>query len=155
MNTEVMFSSNDHDWETPQELFNNLNDEFHFTLDPCASISNHKCEMYYTEEMNGLSLNWKGYTVFINPPYGREQKVWIKKAYKEFMDNDVTSVLLIPSRTDTAIFHDIIFPHASQIRFIRGRLKFSGCSNAAPFPSCIVIFSKKYTYINRYVAWEL
>lgn len=150
MNNDLMFSSEVHTYSTPQWLFDKLNSEFNFTLDACADKSNHKCKKYYTEDDDGLSQDWSDEVVWINPPYGKEQKLWIKKAYNEWREHDVTSVMLIPSRTDTAIFHDIIFPCASQIRFIKGRLKFSGHSNSAPFPSAIVIFSS-VLYIERFV----
>ncbi|HOJ96092.1 MAG TPA: DNA N-6-adenine-methyltransferase [Methanospirillum sp.] len=137
-------------YSTPQWLFDIVNSEFNFTLDACADETNHKCERYFSIDDNGLIQDWSGETVWINPPYGRDQKSWIIKAHEEFVAHDVTSVLLIPARVDTAIFHDVIFPYASQIRFIRGRLKFSGHQNSAPFPSCLVIFDKTKGYKNRF-----
>ena len=74
MNTDVMFSSARDDWETPQDVFDRLDGEFHFTLDPCADAYNHKCSKYYTKEQDGLIRSWRGETVFCNPPYGRELK---------------------------------------------------------------------------------
>jgi site-specific DNA-methyltransferase (adenine-specific) len=75
-----MFSSKKDDWETPQAFFNELNKEFHFTLDPCSTHENAKCEKHYTKAENGLLQSWTGETVFCNPPYGREQAQWIEKA---------------------------------------------------------------------------
>ena len=123
MNTELMFSSNHNEWATPQEFFDKLNDEFNFTLDPCSTHSNAKCEKYYTESENGLIQNWGGETVFCNPPYGRQLKKWVEKCYMESSKPNTTVVMLIPSRTDTSYFHDFIYGKA-EIRFIRGRLKF-------------------------------
>lgn len=145
MNTDVLFSSEVMAWSTPQSLFDRLDNEFHFTLDACADKSNHKCQKYFTSKENGLVQSWKGETVYVNPPYGREQVKWIRKAYQEYIDNDITVVLLIPSRTDTKIFHEVIAPYASEIRFIKGRLKFSGHKNAAPFPSAIIVFMNTTT----------
>ena len=71
MNTELMFSSKTDNWSTPQDFYNKLNDEFQFTLDPCASNENAKCKKYYTEEENGLIQDWSNEVVFCNPPYGR------------------------------------------------------------------------------------
>lgn len=138
MNTELMFSSKSNEWETPQDVFDLLNAEFHFTLDPCSTHLNAKCEKHFTIVEDGLKQDWRGETVFCNPPYGRELPLWIEKAAKS-AGGGTTVVMLIPARTDTRAFHDYIYNKA-EIRFIRGRLKFGGSKNAAPFPSMIVIF---------------
>ena len=139
---KVLFSSNSDEWETPQYLYDLLNAEFGFNLDPCATNENHKCERYFTKERNGLLQKWGGYTVFCNPPYSCIAK-WVEKAYREAQQDNTTVVLLIPGRTDTRYFHDFIL-HRSEIRFIRGRLKFSGHTTSAPFTSMIVIFRGAY-----------
>lgn len=136
MNTDVMFSKKSDEWATPQNLFDELNKEFAFTLDPCATKENAKCEKFYTIQEDGLSKSWKGETVFCNPPYS-QIKEWVKKCYNEAWKCRI--VLLIPARTDTRYFHDYIY-HKSEIRFIKGRLKFGDSKNSAPFPSMIVIF---------------
>jgi len=135
-----MFSSKTAEWETPQEFFDELNAEFNFTLDPCATPDNAKCKKYYTIKENGLKQNWGGETVFCNPPYGRAIKDWVKKCYEEAQKPNTTVVMLIPARTDTNYFHDYIYGKAKEIRFIRGRLKFGNAKNAAPFPSMVVVF---------------
>lgn len=139
MNTELHFSSKTDDWATPQDFFNNLNKTFNFTLDPCASHENHKCAKYYTKDDDGLSKSWEGETVFMNPPYGRDVKKWMKKAYEE--SKHATVVCLIPARTDTAYWHDYCMK--GEITFIRGRLKFGNSKQSAPFPSAVVIFKNK------------
>lgn len=139
MDTDVMFSSKSIEWATPQDLFDRLNGEFHFTLDPCSSHENHKCERYFTKEDDGLSQNWGGHRVFCNPPYGRELYKWVEKARNESRKCGTLVVMLIPARTDTRWFHEFIY-HKAEVRFLRGRLKFNGCRNSAPFPSMIVIF---------------
>lgn len=133
----VLFSSNSDIWETPQEVFNELDKEFNFTLDPCASHSNAKCNKYYTIEDNGLQQDWGGEVVFCNPPYS-DIKNWVKKCYYESLKPNTVVVLLIPARTDTRYFHEYIY-HRTEIRFVSGRIKFSG-KGSAPFPSMIVIF---------------
>lgn len=141
-NLKTMLSSKDMDWETPQDFFDKLNEEFHFTLDPCATSKTAKCNKYYTKENNGLIQDWGDNIVFCNPPYGSEIKKWVKKCYEESKNPNATIVMLIPARTDTAYFHDYIYNKA-EIRFIKGRLKFNGNqkgSGSAPFPSMIVIF---------------
>ena len=135
MNTEVMFSSKSNEWATPQALFDELDREFHFTLDPCATPENAKCRKYYTQADDGLAQDWSGETVFCNPPYGREIQKWVKKAAV----SEATTVMLIPARTDTTYFHDYIYGKA-EIRFIRGRVKFGDSKTGAPFPSMIVVF---------------
>lgn len=138
----VHFSSKSNEWTTPQHLFDELNREYHFTLDPCATHKNTKCEKYFTEKENGLLQDWSDDVVFMNPPYGREIKHWIKKAYEEFL-NGATVVCLIPARTDTTYWHDFIFDKAFDIRFLKGRLKFGDSKNSAPFPSAIVVYKCK------------
>jgi phage N-6-adenine-methyltransferase len=136
MKIDIHFSSKSNEWATPQDFFDKLNEEFHFTLDPCATKENTKCAKFYTQEDDGLAQSWDNEIVFCNPPYGRQIKHWVKKA-SEAMGGVV--VLLIPARTCTSYFHDYIY-NKSEIRFIRGRLKFGGHTNAAPFPSMVVIF---------------
>jgi len=151
------------EWETPQELFNDLNKEFDFTIDVCATKENAKCKRFYNKQTNGLAQSWENEIVFMNPPYGRTINKWIEKAYNEFLKGAVV-VCLIPARTDTSYWHDYIFPNA-EVRFLKGRIKFlnSGekvkyieqlvlfeenesemvcCegSLSAPFPSAVVIF---------------
>lgn len=136
---EVHYSSKSNEWATPQKLFDELNEEFNFTLDPCATDENAKCNKHFTIEDDGLSKDWSKDVVFMNPPYGREIKKWIKKAYEESL-NGATVVCLIPARTDTTYWHDFIFDKADDIRFLKGRLKFGNSKNSAPFPSAIVLY---------------
>ena len=131
---DVHFSSKSYEWETPQEFFLELHREFDFTLDPCATQENAKLPKYYTKEENGLSKNWDGERVFMNPPYGREIARWVQKAY----ESKALVVGLLPARTDTQWFHNWIYNKA-RIRFIKGRIKFSK-QNSAPFPSMVVIW---------------
>lgn len=145
----VHFSSEDQTWSTPQNFYDELNKEFNFTLDPCCTKETAKCKKFFTEEDDGLSKSWYGETVFMNPPYGREIKHWIKKAYDEFMGGGCTVVCLIPSRTDTQYWHNYIFPlyydgsGDVEIRFLKGRLKFGNAKNSAPFPSAVIIYKEK------------
>lgn len=139
MNTRVMFSSSTDLWATPQSFFDQLNNEFRFTLDPCATAENAKCRSFYTKEDDGLKQDWGGQIVFCNPPYGREIKDWVRKCYEESKKPNTVVVMLIPARTDTAYFHEYIYKRA-EVRFIRGRLKFGDAKNSAPFPSMVVIF---------------
>lgn len=136
MNTKLMFSSATDLCETPQSFFDNLNHEFPFDLDVCAIPENAKCAEYFTPECDGLSCKWEG-ICWMNPPYGRAIGKWIRKAYESSTEG-ATVVCLLPARTDTAWWHD--YCTKGEIRFIRGRLKFGGLSNSAPFPSAVVIF---------------
>lgn len=135
---DVHWMSKRYDWETPQWLFDVLNAEFGFTLDPCATPQNAKCKKFFTPEINGLKQSWANEIVFLNPPYGREIGQWVKKAYEEI---DATVVCLLPARTDTYWWHKYVMK-ADEIRFIKGRLKFGKAQHNAPFPSAIIIFKK-------------
>lgn len=137
---DTMFSSKTDLWATPQEFFDELDAEFHFTLDPCATPENAKCKKFYTRQENGLQKNWGGGIVFCNPPYGREIYKWVKKCYEESKKPGTTVVLLIPARTDTRYFHEFIYHKAREIRLIKGRLKFGNATASAPFPSMVVVF---------------
>lgn len=137
MNCKGVFMSQTDEWTTPQLLYNELDREFNFELDPAATIENHKCKLYFTAEDNGLQKNWDNYRVFCNPPYGRQIYKWVEKAYK----TKGLVVMLLPARTDTRWFHDFIYNKA-EIRFLKGRLKFGNAKNSAPFPSMIVIFRR-------------
>jgi len=132
----VHFSSKTDLWATPPELFARLNEEFHFTLDVCALPQNAKCRRFFTPEHDGLKQRWSGCS-WMNPPYGRTIGLWMRKAWEE-SQRGVTVVCLVPARTDTAWWHD--YAARGEVRFLRGRLKFSNCKNSAPFPSAIVIF---------------
>ena len=139
-NIQACLSSKTDNWATPQDFFDNLNEEFHFTLDPCANEENHKCDLFYTKEQDGLTKDWGGHVVFCNPPYGRvDTGLWVKKCAKE-ASHCKAVVMLIPARTDTKWFHQYIYGKAKEIRFVKGRLKFGGSKDAAPFPSMVVVF---------------
>ena len=134
-------TSNKDDWETPQALFDQLNEEFHFTLDAASNDQNAKCEHHYTAENSGLERSWGGEPVFCNPPYGRNIGDWIRKASQEASKPDTLVVLLVPARTDTRWFQNHIL-HRAEVRFLPGRLKYEvngQAGEAAPFPSMIVV----------------
>jgi site-specific DNA-methyltransferase (adenine-specific) len=147
---KILHSSKSMEWETPDYIFNKLNKEFNFTLDPCATKDNAKCDKYYTMEDDGLTKDWSGEIVFINPPYGMYDcrtslvELWIKKAYEASQDGTII-VCLIPARTDTLYWHNYIFPYAAQIRFIKRRIKFrrDGVLDSAPFPSAVIVFNQE------------
>ena len=137
----ALLSSKKMDYCTPQAFFDELNREFHFTLDAAATDKSAKCPAYFTPETDGLKSPWNvaGGPVFCNPPYGKEIAKWVQKSFEESRKKNTLVVMLIPARTDTKYFHDFIYGKA-EIRFIRGRLKFGNAKTAAPFPSMVVIF---------------
>ena len=139
MKTETLWSSKNENWATPQELYDKLDAEFHFNLDPCADDENHKCDRYFTKEQDGLQQNWGGCRVFCNPPYGRQIVKWVRKAWEETRKENTLVVMLLHARTDTRWFQDYVY-HRTEIRFISGRVRFGGAENNAPFPSMVVIF---------------
>lgn len=136
MISKTLFSSKTDLRETPQDFFDELNKEFRFTLDPCATEENHKCEKYYTKEQDWLKQSRDNEIVYCNPPYWREIGKRVQKWY--FAGGGIV-VMLLPARTDTKRFHEFIYKKA-EIRFIKGRLKFGNSKNSAPFPSMLVIF---------------
>lgn len=136
---DVLFSSKTDQWPTPQDFYDELDREFHFTLDPCADAENHKTMLYFTKEQDGLKQDWGGHIVFCNPPYGKDINRWVEKAYMEGHKDGTIVVLLIPARTDTRWFHDYVY-HRAEIRHVKGRLKYGGGRYNAPFPSMVVIF---------------
>src|SRR5262245_58565008 len=143
MALDVLFSSKTVEWETPQFIFDDLNREFNFDLDVAASDSNRKCSRYLTIEDDGLRIDWHALgkpppTCWMNPPYGKQIKEWVKEAYLESQLGCLV-VCLLPARTDTTWFHDYILENA-EIRFVRGRLKFGSSRNAAPFPSMVCVY---------------
>lgn len=175
--TKLMFSSEFPDWETPDDLYNELNDEFHFALDVCATAENTKCEFYISPEQNALTMSWKGEGyAYMNPPYNKPilpcvqnckrkmcekrgfhdyetytpgQIDFVRKASWEAALGHRSTVCLLPARTDTSIFHDLIWNNKTnspyqdvEVRFLQRRVWFVGASAPAPFPSMIVIFNK-------------
>ena len=127
------------EWGTPQAFYDELDKEFHFDLDPCATDENHKCRRYFTRAEDGLSKNWGGCRVFCNPPYGKDISKWVRKCWEEGQKPNTLVVLLIFANTDTKYFHNYIL-HRAEIRFIRGRLKFNEGKNPAPRPSMLAIY---------------
>lgn len=133
----VHFSSKTDEWATPMAFFAEIDGEFGFTLDVCALPQNAKCERYFTPEDDGLKQEWRG-VCWMNPPYGRAIARWVKKAF-DSAQAGATVVCLVPARTDTRWWHDFV-KKASEVRFIRGRLKFGGGATSAPFPSALIVF---------------
>lgn len=133
----IHFSSETNEWATPQWLFDALNKEFGFTVDVCSTHENAKCAKHYTRLENGLMKSWAGEVAWMNPPYGNEIWDWMAKASGSVAHEHATVVCLVPSRTDTAWWHQFAMKH--EIRFLRGRLKFGDCEDCAPFPSAIVV----------------
>jgi len=136
--TEERFSSNSVEYETPLSLFDPLDSEFSFDIDVCANETNKKVERYFDKETDGLSQNWVG-NCWCNPPYGRELPLWIKKAINTVAGSSGTVVMLIPARTNTIWWHDLVMKYG-EIRFVKGRPKFNNGKHGLPFPLAIIIF---------------
>ena len=167
MNNNLMFKSENQKWATRWETFNPLKERFGLNLDVCSSVGDQKCDRYFSPKDDGLSQDWTGDGVvfFSNPPYGREQIDWVKYG----IEQKASGVFLLPSRTDTKLFHELIVPNC-EVEFIKGRITFGsdeywawvweqeymmsggvmkknslfgkhGKMNAAPFPSMLVILN--------------
>lgn len=143
----IVFSTKQSNWRTPPWLFNLLDREFGFNLDAAADDTNALCPRYFTEHDNALRQAWWG-NVYCNPPYGRDVGAWVRKGYNETVlpGHAVYVVMLLAARTDTIWWHDYVLPYADSLYFIRGRLKFSEEKQAAPFPSCVVVFYRFAKY---------
>jgi len=135
---DVHYSSATDEWATPQDLFSQLNAEFQFTLDVCATANNAKCQRFFSRETDGLSQQWTG-SCWMNPPYGDAIGDWIEKAHESATDKTII-VCLVPARTDTGWWWNHV--RYGEVRFLKGRLKFGGCDSSAPFPSAVVIFGR-------------
>lgn len=156
MVSQTLFSSDTGEWATPQDFFDQQNEIHHFTLDAAASHENAKCDMYYTKDglfektvlinsNSGLVGTW-GYqdSVWLNPPYGRDIGLWVEKAYWEYKEYGNKVVCLLPARSDTRWYHEWCYERRHEgvsIEPLRGRLKFGGAINAAPFPSILVVYN--------------
>lgn len=133
------YNGNGREWATPPEVFDPLNEEFRFTLDPCATAASAKCPRYFTEADDGLAQSWAGERVFMNPPYGREVYAWTRKAAQEA--GDALIVGLLPASTDLAWWHDDVLAADAEIRYIRGRARFltGGPYRASGFFASVIV----------------
>jgi phage N-6-adenine-methyltransferase len=134
------YNGNGREWATPPEVFKPLDDEFHFTLDPCATAGNAKVPFYYNEAQNGLAQDWAQMRVFMNPPYGREVAAWTRKA-REAARHGALVVGLLPASTDLAWWHDDVLAAGAEIRYIRGRVRFltGGPYRASGFFASVIV----------------
>jgi len=139
---KVMFSKKSDEWATPQEFYDKLNEIFGFTLDPCATHENHKCDKYFTMEDDGLAQSWSGETSFVNNPYSAN-KQWSQKCVEEGLKEDTLVAMLLPARVETRFFQDLLFPNSRYVLFVKRRLKFGGHKNSAPFPSALCIITTR------------
>jgi site-specific DNA-methyltransferase (adenine-specific) len=127
-------------WETPDKIFNELNDKYKFSLDPCCEIHTAKCKKYYTEKENGLLQNWSGERVFVNPPYSRGNiELWMQKCYEESLKG-IVIIALIPVSTSSKWFHEYVLDNAD-LKFYKGRIRFKGAPHTAPFSSMLAIWN--------------
>lgn len=145
------------EWGTPQKFYDLLDEEFGFSLDPCAADEKiAKCPEYIPPEFDGLKAEWGDHKCFVNFPYSRA-KEWAAKIVDQFHKGALV-VVLCAARTDTAWFH-LLARHASEIRFIRGRLSFvgpSGKATGAPFPSAVFVFNHEDDGMDlRVKFWEV
>lgn len=134
------YNGNGREWETPPGLFAELDREFEFTLDPCATTANAKCSRFFTESDNGLNQDWGTERVFMNPPYGREVYAWTRKA-RLAAQSGATVVGLLPASTDLAWWHDDVVAARAEVRYIRGRVRFltGGPYRASGFFASVIV----------------
>ena len=140
----ALMSSARGDWETPADLYAELDQVYNFELDVCASDQNHKAPRWYTESEDGLTQPWRG-RVWCNPPYGRTVKLWVARAIWAVQSQQTApvAVLLLPARTDTQWFHTYLYQRPGvTVQFLKGRLTFVGAPSPAPFPSLLAVVSR-------------
>ena len=121
MISPALYKSARTDWETPQFLFDALDQEFGFDVDVCATAANAKCKRFFSPADDGLTQDWGDRVCWCNPPYGRQIGRWMRKAY-ESAKGGATVVCLLPARTDTRWWHK--YAQRGEVRFLKGRLKF-------------------------------
>ena len=138
---DTRFKSNTVEWATPADVFDPLNREFGFTMDVAATDENAKCPRYYTREDDGLAQPWDG-VCWMNPPYGEDVPKWLARALDE-SKRGVTTVCLIPARTNTKWFHDLCLSVA-EVRFVKGRPKFGDADHGLPLPLAVVVYRPRY-----------
>lgn len=124
-------------WATPQDFFDRLNSVFRFEKDVCACQKMPSAMLSFRLMMTDWHKTGVG-VCWMNPPYGREIAAWVEKAYRSAKENGATVVCLLPARVDTRWWHD--YCAKGEVFFVRGRLKFGGAENSAPFPSAVVVF---------------
>lgn len=135
------FKSKSEEYETPKEIFEPLQKEFDLQLDVCATKKNHKLKIYFTKEDDSLTKNWDK-NFWMNPPFCRNLKKWIQKAYEE-SQKGVTGVLILPIRSNTLWWHKYIIDTKAEVRFLKGETKFVGHERGLWLPFAIVIFKKQ------------
>jgi site-specific DNA-methyltransferase (adenine-specific) len=144
------YNGNGREWETPPEVFAPLEEEFRFTLDPCATPANAKCPRFFTETEDGLIQDWGTERVFMNPPYGREVAAWTAKA-KAAAAAGAFVVGLLPASTDLAWWYTDIVGVGAEVRYIRGRVRFltGGLYRASGFFASVIVVWRPPTQLNE------
>lgn len=141
---KAMHAGKQQDWGTPPELFATIEEElgFKFTLDPCASHENHKCDYYFTKEEDGLKISWRKEKVFMNPPYG-DLPEWVEKAHWESQYNDTTVVGLLPVRTSPKYMRYYVW--TSYTRFLK---KLSDAKELTPGEIGVYFLHRRVRFID-------
>lgn len=136
----VKFSSDRVDYSTPIKLFTPINDEFNLELDVCANNENHKLNSFFVKEDNALSKDWKG-NCWMNPPFCKDLGKWVKKAHSETQKHGGTKVCLIPVRSNTKWWAEVV--KDAEVRFINGEVNFNEEPRGLWLPMCFLIFGEK------------
>ena len=130
-NKEIQGTRDSDNYATPKKFYEKLNKEFTFNLDPCPLKS----------VFDGLKIDWIG-NIYINPPYSNITP-FLEKGISEIRKGNADKcVYLIPIRSDTKYWHNVVMKYASEIRFVLGRLNFNESKSPAPFPCAVIIFNK-------------
>lgn len=133
------------DYETPDWLYDLLDEEFNFTVDAAASDHNAKMERYWTEEIDGLAQDWTGESVWVNPPFENRKPArtlarFVEKAWNETRDALTKAVMLVPVKSDQAWWS--AFAIKTEVRFIKGRIRFVGEEHQFVRPVAVLVFGR-------------
>ena len=128
---EIQGTRNSDDYATPKHFYEKINREFNFSYDPCP----------FQSDFDGLQTDWVG-NIYVNPPYSNIEP-FIIKGLQELKKSANVVVYLIPVRSDTKYWHNLIMKYANEIRFVKGRLNFNDAKSPSPFPVCLIIFNKE------------
>lgn len=141
-----LFTSATPEWYTPRHIIDRVLRVFHdqIDLDPCSNsddpdLANVPAAHHWTQHTDGLAQSWEveNYTrVYMNPPYGDEVAAWVDRLVQAYEGEEIgEAIALLPARTDTNWFQPL---KDHVLCFVKGRLRFSGAENSAPFPSVVV-----------------
>lgn len=125
---DLLAQSDENEWYTPRRFTAAAATVLGgIDLDPASSEAANEivgAGRYYTIHDNGLNQPWKG-TVWLNPPYGGENRLFVERLIREYEAGNVTAaVTLINCHPAETAWFQRLFDYT--ICFVRGRIDFTG-----------------------------